>query len=166
MSAMVVAPAAAARQWTDRMGKMVALAGGFGALAGVSGAVLSSLWTHVPTGPTIVLCLTALVAVSLTLAPNRGLVWEAVRERRNRRMLHTGAVLADLHALALQHRGEEHWHTAATLEALHPGARHELEALQARGWARRAEGDLWSITPAGIVEAERRDAAQAEEEAR
>src|SRR5262249_46552166 len=42
MSAMIVAPAAAARQWTDRLGVMVFLAAGFGAAAGVSGAVLSS----------------------------------------------------------------------------------------------------------------------------
>jgi hypothetical protein len=41
MSAMVVAPAAAARQWTNSLGVMVVLAGAFGALAGVSGAVIS-----------------------------------------------------------------------------------------------------------------------------
>ncbi len=70
MSAMVVAPAAAARQWTDRLGTMVLIAGAFGALAGVSGAVISSTVSRVPTGPTIVLCLTAIVIVSLTLAPD------------------------------------------------------------------------------------------------
>jgi manganese/zinc/iron transport system permease protein len=42
MSAMVVAPAAAARQWTDRLGVMVTVSGIFGALAGVSGALVSS----------------------------------------------------------------------------------------------------------------------------
>ena len=34
MSAMIVAPAVAARQWTDRLGVMVALSAFFGALAG------------------------------------------------------------------------------------------------------------------------------------
>jgi manganese/zinc/iron transport system permease protein len=155
MSAMVVAPAAAARQWTDRVGRMVVLAGGFGALAGVSGAVISSLGRHLPTGPTIVLCLTVLVMVSILLAPNRGLVWASVRQRRNRRRLHTEAVLADLYALARQHPGREHVHATAALEALHPGARHELEQLEERGLARRS-GDAWSITPAGRTEAELR----------
>ena len=155
MSAMVVAPASAARQWTDRMGGMVALAGGFGALAGVSGAVVSSLGQHVPTGPTIVLSLTLIVVVSLMLAPNRGLAWAWARDRRNRRQLHMHSVLADLYALARQHPGREHAHATAALEAVHPGARHELEALAERGWARRA-GDAWSITPAGADEAERR----------
>ncbi|HEX2091380.1 MAG TPA: metal ABC transporter permease [Longimicrobiaceae bacterium] len=156
MSAMVVAPAAAARQWTDHMGRMVTLAGAFGAGAGVAGAVLSSTTQHLPTGPTIVLCLTALVILSLLLAPNRGIVWGWFREARNRRRLHTQAVLADLYALARQHPGEEHGHTVATLEVMHPGARHELGELEARGWARRSGDDQWSITPAGIAEEERR----------
>lgn len=82
MSAMVVAPAAAARQWTDRLGVMVGLSAFFGALAGVSGALISSAVTRLPTGPTIVLCISAIVALSLLLAPNRGLVWGWLRQRR------------------------------------------------------------------------------------
>lgn len=158
MSAMVVAPAAAARQWTDRLGRMVVIAGGFGAAAGVAGAVSSSLAERLPTGPTIVLWLTVLVVVSLTLAPNRGLAWEALRQARSRRELHVESVLRDLGALARQHSGEEHAHSAAVLEAVHPGARHELAALEERGWARREGGDDWSITPAGRAELTRRGA--------
>jgi manganese/zinc/iron transport system permease protein len=87
MSAMVVAPAAAARQWTDRLGAMVALSGLLGALAGVGGALISSGAARLPTGPTIVLCASALVLMSLLFAPNRGLVWAWLREQRNRRRL-------------------------------------------------------------------------------
>ena len=72
MSAMLVAPAAAARQWTDRLGVMAILAAGVGALAGATGAVASSQVERLPTGPTIVLVSTALVVVSLLFAP-RGL---------------------------------------------------------------------------------------------
>jgi manganese/zinc/iron transport system permease protein len=84
---MVVAPAAAARQWTNRLGKMVALSAAFGALAGVSGAVISSSTTQLPTGPTIVLCISAIVIISLLFAPNRGLIWNWIRQRRNQRQL-------------------------------------------------------------------------------
>jgi manganese/zinc/iron transport system permease protein len=77
MSALVVAPAAAARQWTDRLGVMAVLAGLFGALAGAGGSALSD-WLSaagrtVPTGPTIVLCATAIVVLSLA--------WRAVGRR-------------------------------------------------------------------------------------
>ena len=81
MSAMVVAPAAAARQWTDRLGTMVALSAFFGALAGVGGTAISSVVSRMPTGPTIVLCISAIVAFSLLFAPNRGLVWARLRQR-------------------------------------------------------------------------------------
>jgi manganese/zinc/iron transport system permease protein len=75
MSALVVAPGAAARQWTDRLGRMVALAAVFGGLSGVAGTLLSDQLRHVPTGPTIVLCATAIVIGSLLFAPRRGLMW-------------------------------------------------------------------------------------------
>src|SRR5690606_31286540 len=89
MSAMVVAPAAAARQWTNNLGRMVLLAGIFGAVAGVSGALISSLGSGLSTGPVIVLSISAIVLISLLLAPNRGLVWNWIRQRRNRRRLQT-----------------------------------------------------------------------------
>ena len=84
MSAMIVAPAAAARQWTDKLSVMVALAGFFGVLAGVSGAVISSTAAGFSTGPVIVLSASVIVLFSLLFAPNRGLVWNWVRQRRNR----------------------------------------------------------------------------------
>lgn len=84
MSAMLVAPAVAARQWTDRLGHMVFLAALFGAIAGVTGTIISSSASRLPTGPTIVLCATVFVGFSFALAPNRGLVWHWVRHRRNK----------------------------------------------------------------------------------
>lgn len=163
MSAMVVAPAAAARQWTDRTGRMVLLAGAFGAASGVAGALVSSSAQHVPTGPTIVLCLTALTLASLLLAPNRGIAWAAVRDARSRRRLHTDRVLSDLATLGRQHEDRSHGHTVAALEAVHPGARHELAALEARGLAERA-GEGWALTQQGWAEADRHAPTEDDEE--
>jgi manganese/zinc/iron transport system permease protein len=92
MSAMVVAPAAAARQWTDRLGRMVFLSATFGALAGLSGAVFSSLLPGLSTGPTIVLTISLIAFTSLLLAPKRGLIWRWVRLRKNRRRLLAQAI--------------------------------------------------------------------------
>ena len=85
MTALLIAPAAAARQWTDRLGRLVVLAGAFGAAAGAGGTVASHLLSYVgpgvtvPTGPTIVLCATAGVVASLLFGTARGLVWSAPR---------------------------------------------------------------------------------------
>ncbi len=84
MSAMLVAPAAAARQWTDKLGRMVLLSGGFGALVGVLGAVTSAQVGRLPTGPTIVLYVSGIVVVSLLAAPDRGIVAQLRRRRRQR----------------------------------------------------------------------------------
>jgi manganese/zinc/iron transport system permease protein len=167
MSAMVVAPAAAARQWTDRLGAMVLLAGVFGAVAGVSGAVISSTMYRMPTGPTIVLCLTALVVVSLLLAPGRGVVWEAAARARSRRRLQTDAVLGDLLSLAGQHRSVDHGHPMGTLEVMRRGrgsVRATLEELHRRGLARRTDDAGWALTREGLHEAREQAERRADQE--
>ncbi|HYN87080.1 MAG TPA: metal ABC transporter permease [Ardenticatenaceae bacterium] len=158
MSAMIVAPAAGARQWTDRLGFMVVLAAFFGALAGVSGAVISSTTVRIPTGPTIVLSLTALVLVSVFLAPNRGLAWAWLRQQRQSRQLRVEAVLGDLYTLASQHADLEHGHSAAVLQAMSArGASvgHSLDTLETRGFVRQVESGDWALTASGVAEAER-----------
>ncbi|MBI2862311.1 MAG: metal ABC transporter permease [Chloroflexi bacterium] len=165
MSAMVIAPAAAARQWTDRLGPMVGLAALFGALAGVSGAVISSTAARLPTGPTIVLCVSVITLVSLLLAPRRGLVWSWVRHQLNRRRLRVEAVLSDLYALASQHENLDHGHSIMVLRAMsigRGGVDRSLKELVARGWAHRIDADSWALTPAGLAEAERLIQAQKE----
>lgn len=51
MSAMVVAPAVAARQWTRRLEPMVALASTFGAAGGIVGGLISAAAPARPSGP-------------------------------------------------------------------------------------------------------------------
>lgn len=158
MSAMVVAPAAAARQWTDRLGVMVGLSALFGALAGVSGALISSMTTRLPTGPTIVLCISAIVLVSMLLAPNRGLVWRWVRQQRNRQRLRVESVLGDLYMLTSQHDDPDHGHSIAALRTMsygRGGVSRTLEELERQGWARQVGPDEWTLTQSGLVEASR-----------
>lgn len=85
MSAMLVAPAVAARQWTNRLGTMALLAGAIGALAGVVGALISATGRGLSTGPVIVVCVSMVVLVSLLIAPGRGMLWEWLHHRTNRR---------------------------------------------------------------------------------
>lgn len=158
MSAMVVAPASAARQWTNRMSVMVFLAALFGALAGVSGTVISSTTKGLSTGPTIVLSISAVVLLSLLFAPNRGLLWRWLQTWRNRRSLQLEAVLLDLHTLALAHGDRSHGHPATILRTMRTGAagiERSLRELQARGWVCCAQSDSWTLTESGWREAER-----------
>ena len=153
MSAMVVAPAAAARQWTDRLGVMVLLAALFGALAGVSGAMISSLGRGLSTGPVIVLCASAIVLISLLLAPNRGLLWNWLRQRRNRNRLRTQQVLDNLYWMASQHEDPEHPHAVSALQvwgAGQSGIERSLLQLAEADLVRHVAGDRWALTAAGV----------------
>lgn len=87
MAAMVIGPGTAARQWTDRLSVMLVLAAFIGAAAGVTGAVLSVQDSALPTGPMIILSLTAMVVVSILFAPRHGLLPEWWRRRKQRREL-------------------------------------------------------------------------------
>ncbi|MBA3416617.1 MAG: metal ABC transporter permease [Chloroflexia bacterium] len=106
MAAMLIGPAVAARQWTHKLGRMIALAAGFGAASGVIGAVLSVTEAGLPTGPMVILSLTAIVAVSLLFAPERGLVWEWVRQRRRHRNLAPPPLVAVQVPAQVQERGQ------------------------------------------------------------
>ena len=85
MVGMLIAPAIAARQWTHSLEQMVVLAAALGAFAGGSGAVISALDSDIPTGPMIIVVAFALVTLSITLAPGRGVLWRQLRQRENRR---------------------------------------------------------------------------------
>lgn len=85
MAAMVIGPGAAARQWTDRLSWMLILAGAFGAISGIVGAVASVLDQSLPTGPMIIMSLTAIVAISILFAPRHGVIPDQIRMRRHRR---------------------------------------------------------------------------------
>ncbi len=102
MSAMIVAPAAAARQWTERLSMMVPLSGLFGALVGLLGAVTSSLVARLPTGPTIVLFLSVIVLISLLFAPERGIVARARRRSKQKWQFAAEALAVHL----LNHEGQ------------------------------------------------------------
>lgn len=91
MSAMLIAPAVAARQFTNRFNSMLLLAGIFGLLSGFFGNYfsieLSKLlnFSHsqtrfsLPTGPMIVLTASVICIFALLFAPERGLFLRYIR---------------------------------------------------------------------------------------
>lgn len=87
MAALLITPAAAARQWTDRFPIMIMLASIFGILSGFFGSYISFLAPTLPTGPWVVIVVSAIFAVSVLFAPQRGLISRYVRQLRHRRQI-------------------------------------------------------------------------------
>jgi manganese/iron transport system permease protein len=79
--AMLVTPAAAARQLTDRLPVMMALSSLIGALSGVAGLFIS-YHQDVAAGGTIVLVATGVFMVVWLLGPSHGVVSTWLRQRR------------------------------------------------------------------------------------
>jgi len=153
MAAMLIAPASAARQWTNRLSHMIWLSAGFGLLSGLLGAVVSATRENLPTGPLVVLIASFISLFSLLLAPERGLVWEWRRTRANRRRIRLERLLLDAHVL--YNHAELSPHSLAQRRRSTPSrAQAELEELAAKGWVIQ-RGSRWELTEGGHAEAHR-----------
>ena len=86
--ALLIIPAVTARFWTDRTDRLILIAGIVGGLAGYFGAAISAVAPRLPTGPIIVLVAFAAFAVSLLVAPNRGMLAAVVRHRAFEKRIH------------------------------------------------------------------------------
>lgn len=156
MSAMLTAPGVAARQWTDKLSVMVLLSALFGAISGIVGTVMSSLISKLPTGPMIVIVISVIVIISLTFAPNRGLIWRYLRTKKNQREINEDQVLMNLYHLAMNHDDLNHSHDILTIKPKaksHKATReliNKLESLGSRQLAKRDYFNKWSITSEGL----------------
>ncbi|WP_372886667.1 metal ABC transporter permease, partial [Shimia sp.] len=86
--ALLIIPPVTARFWTDRTDRLTLISGLVGGVSGFFGAALSAAAPGLPTGPIIVLVGFALFAVSLFLAPNRGVLAALLRHLRFQRRVH------------------------------------------------------------------------------
>ncbi|WP_323020959.1 iron chelate uptake ABC transporter family permease subunit [Pararhodobacter sp.] len=165
MVALLIAPAVAARQWVRGLAPMVWLAALFGALAGTGGAVISAIGQGVATGPVMVLAAVALAALSLLLAPERGILARRTRQAQARKSLRGRQVLAALGGLESDHANPGYAGDQAMLDAyLGTDAGPVLARLQREGYVRPASlppepgARRWELTEAGRQRLEAPDA--------
>lgn len=85
ISALLIGPSIAARQWSHRLSSVMILAGLIGFLSGVMGTLISSMGENIPTGPVIVVVVSLFVFGSLLFAPNQGLVAKRISKRKKQK---------------------------------------------------------------------------------
>jgi manganese/zinc/iron transport system permease protein len=154
VAALVIAPAATARLWADRLGVVLLLSALFGSAMGVAGVLVSSAHDKVPTGPAIVLAGAGLFVVSLLLAPRRGLAsvllarWQFHQDLADRHLLCVVYDLAEQPIKALGGRlpATDHRPNISFEEVLarRSWGRHHLERLLRRAVRR---GHLVPLPP-------------------
>ncbi|WP_093029045.1 metal ABC transporter permease [Ruegeria marina] len=86
--ALLIIPPVTARFWSERSDRVVMLSGLVGGLAGYLGAAISASAPNLPTGPIIVLVAFGFFAVSLLVAPGRGVLAAVLRHLRFQRRVH------------------------------------------------------------------------------
>ena len=154
MVGMLIAPAVAARQWTNDLGQMLILAGAFGAFGGASGAIISGVDVGMPTGPLIIVVMFLIVALSISFAPERGFIWSQLRQRRIQRRFASQNVLGDIYQHAQQHKDLSYPSPAKLLQNLRgPMANGAIQSLSHDGLI-EAAGEGWRLTEDGIHHAE------------
>lgn len=153
MSAMLLAPAAAARQWTNSLAVMVFLSSIFGAFSGVVGTAISASQNNLSTGPVIVLVAAVFVIFSFVFSPSRGLLFKQIRFIKNRRDLELNKTLAFMHNIAETHEDVSHPHTIKILNNFQGYTKKTLQKLVDKGYV-QLQGNMWSLTQQGFKSAE------------
>lgn len=82
MSAMLIAPAVAARQWSNRLSRNLIIAALFGAISGFIGTFISSRISKMPTGPVIVLVASIFVLISIIFSPKKGILSKYIKMKK------------------------------------------------------------------------------------
>lgn len=149
MSAMLLAPAAAARQWTNSLGVMVFLAAIFGAFSGVFGTAISASQNNLSTGPVIVIVAGVFVLFSFIFSPSRGLLFKQIRFIKNRRDLHLHKTLAFMFRIAETHENISHPHTVKILNNFQGYTKGTLQKLVRKNYV-KLDGNMWSLTEEGF----------------
>ena len=154
MSALLLAPAAAARQLTDRLIMMVIGAGLIGALAGMLGTMISSglLFNlgnvSVPTGPAVVLVAMVLVLLCFVFAPKRGLLARELRFRESRSNLILNNTLAFMYNIVNEHEDYQRPHAVKLLNNFKGYNKRSLGQLVSKGYIQLHQ-NYWVLTEQG-----------------
>ncbi len=149
MSAMLLAPAAAARQWTNSLATMVFLAAVFGAFSGVFGTAISASQNNLSTGPIIVLVAAVFVLVSFIFSPSRGLLFKQIRFIKNRRDLELQKTLSFMYHIAETHENINHPHEIRILNNFQGFTRGSLKKLEEKNYI-SLQGTTWNLTDKGF----------------
>lgn len=159
ISAMLIAPAAAARQYTHKFSTMLVLAALFGLLSGFLGNYLSVKFSLLfpkvvlPTGPMIVLVASCLCVLSLLFAPERGRLWRMMRASKFR-----SQVLRENMLKAMWRYGEPQvpLDYLKGCQTISPWGFHKLlKQLTASGWMEQADQKSVKLTAEGRLWAAR-----------
>ena len=158
MAAILIAPASAARFWTDDIRMLTGIAAILGGFAGLSGAFISYTAPAMPTGPWIVLVLFVIAIFSFLFAPKRGVVSRELSLAIQKRKILAENVLKELYRLGERQDNE---FKALSTQDLLTLREFPMNTLKPTLHRLKRTGDLsykneqWQLTEKGIQHGQR-----------
>jgi len=168
MVALLITPAAAARFWTEKLGRMTGIAAGLGGAGAVIGTAASATFPNLAGGPTIVLAGAMFFLFSLLAGRRQGLIRRWRRQSRTRRRVGRDHLLRAMFEI-IESRQEDF---QPGVDHLVQGTVTQAELVHCRSWSTLRVGRLldrafrrgdvrldvsgaWCLTRAGAREAGR-----------
>ncbi len=150
--AMVITPASAAYQLTNRFWVMLVLSGVFGALSAALGMSVAFV-TNAPTGPAMVLVAAGLFTLAVVFSPSHGLVFDRIRRWKLNRHIQSEDVLKAVYRLT-ESGTRRTVHSVAEDATMNVSrVRSMLDRLRGRGLV-IADPNRVELTPKGEARAE------------
>ncbi len=160
MASLLIAPAATARFWTDRLPNMIGIAILISSFAGLVGAAISYTAPHMPTGPWIVMVLSFIAILTFVFAPQKGIWIKWNKQRRFRRLMLEENILKTLYYLT-QKSGDVHLASFKTTDILHQrnmssaNLYNGLESLLDEGYIEKVNTQEYKLSKEGLKQGER-----------
>ncbi|MCX5924389.1 MAG: metal ABC transporter permease [Candidatus Dependentiae bacterium] len=151
ISALLIAPAAAARQWTQNFSTMIFLSSCFAIFSTISGTLLSSAVVHLPTGPTIVVIATLVTFLSILIAP-RGVLTQWLAKKSQVRKIHALKMLSHFMLFNESKTDPYHPHDIKALQVIgKKGTKATLLYLEKQGLIESTGKNFFRLTPKGFA---------------
>ncbi len=155
MSALLIAPAASARYWTNKLNVMLVLAAIFGMLSGMLGVMFSTMKDNMPTGPWIVFALFIFTLLTLLFAPKKGWFSIQKRNRANGRLIAEENILKIIYQLKENGKQEISFKEFLEKRSMDTNLLEKTIKHLINSKLINSENHLFSLSEAGEIEAAR-----------
>lgn len=155
MAALLITPVAAARFWTDQLGKMLVIAVTIALFSGIAGAYISFTLPNMPTGPWVVVVLSLVAFASFFFSHKKGLITRWYSKRDYQRKIHSDHILRALyHAVERQEKSLSLEEIFQNFPHKESQTKYSIKTLTKKGYLDVGQRNV-SLTRLGLSEAKR-----------
>jgi len=168
MASLLIAPAATARFWTDKLHVMIFIAILISSVSAIIGASVSYIAPSMPTGPWIVMVLSLSAVFTFIFAPHKGIVVKWLKQRGNQKQMLEENILKTFYYLTQTAIADKHYFSLTDIQnqrsLSHSTLGKGLETLIRQGYIERErererergdKQDRYGLTKEGLQQGKR-----------